>query len=409
MKKIVFAFLLLFLSSHLLADTQEQKNISLNFDSIPVRSVLQIFSGFTHANIIISNSVQGTMSLHLNNVPWTDALATILQTQGLAEQRIGDVIIIAPIDEINAQQALVPLSSEIFQIHYGKAADYYANLKDPTSSLLSPRGKAILNARTNKLFVEDTPEKLEKIKEYILSTDLPVRQVDIEARIVNLDTSYEEQIGIQWNLGGSGGSTSGGFSMNFGATPLSGINPATLAIATISKNILIGLELSAIEAEGGGEIISSPHLLTADQQEAIIEQGQEIPYQQATALGATSIAFKQAVLRLKVTPQIMPGNKILLQLEVNQDAKAADTNSGVPLIDTRHLLTNVWVNNGETIVLGGIYERTKTHNVTRVPFLSTLPVLGHLFEQEGVQDQKKELLIFVTPRIVEGKENGRND
>ena len=152
-----------------------------------------------------------------------------------------------------------------------------------------------------------------------------------------------------------------------------------------------------------------PLLLTADQQEAIIEQGQEIPYQQATALGATSIAFKQAVLRLKVTPQIMPGNKILLQLEVNQDAKAADTNSGVPLIDTRHLLTNVWVNNGETIVLGGIYERNKTHNVTRVPFLSTLPLLGHLFEQEGVQDQKKELLIFVTPRIVEGKENGRND
>ena len=281
-------------------------------------------------------------------------------------------------------------------------------LKNPANTLLSKRGKIIFNKRTNMLFVTDTPEKLQGIKNYIHKTDIPVKQVEIEARIVTVDKSFERQLGIKWNVKGStkvgpgSSEVRNGFNLDLGANNIGTTAPATLALATLSNDILIGLELSALEAEGGGEILSSPRLLTADQQEAIIEQGTEIPYAESTSSGAAAIAFKQASLRLKVTPQITPNNKVLLHLDVSQDAISDNKILGdIPLIDTRHISTNVLVDNGETVVLGGIYERTKAHNVTRVPFISAIPIIGELFKHRSTKDSRKELLIFVTPRVID--------
>ena len=301
---------------------------------------------------------------------------------------------------------LMPLKSHVFQIKYGKASYYYDALKN-NHSLISKRSVIILNKRTNTIFIKDNTEKLATIAAYLHNTDIPVKQIEIATRIVTIDKSFEKQLGVKWNLNAptlhsaDGHSANNSFKLDFGANAIGSTAPAHLAIATLAKNILIGLELSALEAQGGGKILSNPRLLTVDQQEAIIEQCTEIPYNESTKSGAAAIAFKKALLRLKVTPQITPKHKVLLHLEVNQDAKSSDTSAGdTPLIDTRHIKTNVLVSNGETVVLGGIYEHSKTHNVTRIPFISALPVLGNLFKQRGIKESRKELLIFVTPHII---------
>jgi type IV pilus assembly protein PilQ len=392
----------------------QEEMITLNFQNVSVRSVLQVLAKFMDKNVIISNNIQGNITLHMEQVSWKEALDMILKTQGLVQRDMGNVIIIAPAKEVIAQDKedltvqaelkdLVPLETAIFQIKYASANDYYTLLKDPSNTLLSPRGRAIVDKRTNILFVEDTPQKLLSISAFIKRTDIPVRQVDIEARIVTLDKTYERQLGINWSAqGNTVGALNRALTVDLGAQNIDGLLPGALSVATISSNILIGLELSALEAEGVAEVLSSPHLLTADQQEALIEQGQELPYNESTSSGAAAIAFKQAVLRLKVTPQITPDDKILLHLDVNQDALGQQTPTGLT-IDTRHIASNVLVNNGETVVLGGIVERTKTNTTTRIPFLSALPLLGTLFEQQGIRHEQKELLIFVTPRIVEEK------
>jgi type IV pilus assembly protein PilQ len=401
-------------------DKFQGKRISLNFQDIPVRQVLQVIAEFTHENLIINDSVKGNISLRLEQVPWDQALQIILQTQGLVERRVGNVLMIAPAGELAAQDLkkmqaqeeignLGPLESATFSIKYGKAETYYDTLKSPDNTLLSSRGTIILNKRTNMLFIKDTAQKLKGIQAYIDKTDIPVKQVEIEARIVTVDKSFERQLGIKWNVEGSttpnpsgGAAGANGFNLDLGATDIGKTAPARLAYSTLASGVLIGLELSALEAEGGGEILSSPRLLTADQQEAVIEQGTEIPYNESTSSGAAAIAFKQAVLRLRVTPQITPNNKVLLKLQVNQDAKSQETSGkdAIPIIDTRHITTNVLVDNGETVVLGGIYERSKTQSVTRVPFLSAIPFIGELFKHRSIKDTRKELLIFVTPRIV---------
>jgi type IV pilus assembly protein PilQ len=387
------------------------ERIDLDFQAIPVRSVLQMIGELTHKNVIISESVEGNITLHLQNVPWQEALDLILKMQGLAIRESGNILMIAPAKELIAQDRsalqseaeirnLVPTQNDMFRIKYGKAEDYYATLKNKDNTFLSAKGRLILDKRTNTLFIEDTPEKLAGIRRYIEKTDIPVQQVEIEARIVTIDKSYERQLGIEWGAQGpSLGSNTRGFSLDLGANPIDGTAPGNLAFATLAGDFLLGLELSAIEAEGGGEILSSPKLLTADQQEALIEQGQEIPYNESTSSGAAAIAFKQAVLRLKVKPQITPDRKIMLNLEVNQDAIGKQTNAGLS-IDTRKISTNVLVNDGQTVVLGGIYERNKTNTITRIPFISDVPVLGSLFQKSGVRESRKELLIFVTPHII---------
>lgn len=404
------------------AASQDQKyhgeRVSLNFQSVPVRQVLKVLAEFNDSNVIISDKITGNISLNLTKVPWDQALNLILKSHNLAEKQMGNVTLIAPANDIIAMtkqqlqnqqdlKDLGALDTETFHIKYGKAQTYYTTLKE---SLLSSRGKIIMNERTNMLFIRDTAEQLKAIRHYIDTTDIPVKQVEIEARIVTVDKGFERELGIRWNVNQSsipnpdteGDPGKRGFNLDLGSGQIGGTNPASLALATLSGDMLIGMELSALEAEGGGEILSSPRLLTADQQEAVIEQGTEIPYNESTSSGAAALAFKSAVLRLKVTPQITPDNKIMLRLQVNQDAKSKETagKDAVPIIDTRHITTNVLVNNGETVVLGGIYERSKSNSTTRVPFLSAIPLLGELFKHRSIVDNRKELLIFVTPRIV---------
>lgn len=298
--------------------------------------------------------------------------------------------------------SVAPLEQQSFRLQYAKAETLYDTLKNNTNSVLSARGKIMLDKRTNTLYVQDTAEHLQVVHDFLSKVDRPVQQVEIEARIVTVDKTFQEELGIRWSAKNQISSvTQGQFSLDLGAGDIGNTKPGSLAFTTLSKDILLDLELSALEAEGDGEILSSPRLLTADQQEALIEQGTEIPYNETTYSGGTATAFKQAVLRLRVTPQISPNGKILLKLQVNQDAKSKDTVGGTaPIIDTRQISTNVLVNNGETVVLGGIYERVQSHNMTMLPFLSSLPLVGELFKHRSSIDTRKELLIFVTPRIM---------
>lgn len=418
MYKILIILSLSFILKFSIAYSQSiEKNIVLNVQHIPVAKALKIIAKFAKFNIIISDDVKGYLSLYLRNTNWCQAFNTILKIKGLIKQRVGDITIISSakivldyakkqLEAITAIKNLMPLKSQIFHIKYGKAIYYYDAIKN-NHSLISKHDIIILSKRTNSIFVKDNAEKLATIQAYLSKTDIPVKQIEIATRIVTVDKSFEKQLGVKWNLyatshrDANGHSANNEFKLDFGASAIGNTPPARLAIATLAKNILIGLELSAIEAEGGGEILSNPRLLTADQQEAIIEQGTEIPYNESTKSGAAAIAFKKALLSLKVTPQITPKHKILLHLEISQDAKSSDTSAGdTPLIDTRHIKTNVLVNNGETAVLGGIYERSKTQNITRIPFISAIPVLGNLFKKLSTKESRKELLIFVTPHII---------
>lgn len=416
--------------------------ISLNFQDIKVRAVLELLAQFTGLNIITSDTVTGSVTLHLDNVPWDQALDIILQSQGLGKKQVGNVLLIAPVAELAAHeeaalkaiqeiQDLAPLQSELIQINYGKAADIANLLKGQGSTLLSSRGNVSVDQRTNTIWVQDTPGKLIEIRRLVQELDIPVKQVLIEARIVNVDSSFEEDLGVRWGVTTPGenisGTLEGANQLAQGTAPadipvfqrlnvdlpattaagstvgqLAGEGPASAAIALahLGKGTLLDLELSALESEGGGELISSPRLITADQQAAFILQGQEIPYQQASSSGATNVAFKNAVLKLTVIPQITPDGKIILNLKVNQDKVSTLVVQGVPAIDTRQIETQVLVDDGETVVLGGVYETDSKNQLQRVPFFGSLPVFGGLFRNTQTQSKRTELLIFITPHIL---------
>jgi type IV pilus assembly protein PilQ len=419
------------------------KSLSLNFQDIQVRAALQLLSEFTGFNLVVSDAVKGNLSLHLEDVPWDEALDIILQIQGLGKRQIGNIILIAPAAEIAARekqdlqaqqqlQSLEPLKAALIQIHYGKASDIAAILKGNSTStgvssaaLLSSRGSVSFDSRTNIIWVQDTPERIRIIQKLVRELDKPVKQISIAARIVNVDSDSLQDLGIRFGstqtnhiTGTLAGANSLANGTPTGDVPLAqrlnvdlpataaeagGILPATMgiALARLGAGTLLDLELSALESEGKGEIISTPHLMTADQQAALIEAGQEIPYQQASSSGATNVAFKNAVLSLKVTPQITPDGKIVLTLAINQDTPDyANLVNGVPPINTRHLETQVLVNNGETIVLGGIFEENNHHVLERVPFLGSLPVVGKLFQHTLSTNKHRELLLFITPQIV---------
>ncbi len=428
--------------------------LSLNFQDIPVRAVLQLIADFTSLNVVVSDSVDGNLTLRLQNVPWDQALDIILKSKGLSKRESGNVMMIAPSEEIAAQEKidleaaqaiteLAPIRSAFFTVNFAKVTELESLFKSgggdegaSSTSLLSPRGSVIVDERTNTLIVKDTEEVLSEIRKIMNKLDVPVRQVMISSRIVIAQDDFTRELGNRFGvtnaseLGSDGfAGTSGSLSAtdtmansaydNIVATgqpapvdlpfgtfdrfnvnlPTAGAAAGSIAFSILSGGTLIDLELSALQAENNGEIISSPRVVTADRHEAFIEQGVEIPYLSASSSGATQVEFKKAVLSIKVTPQITPDDRIIMDLKVNKDA-VGEIFAGIPSIDTREVDTQVLVNNGDTIVLGGIYEQVKRNEVDKVPFLGDIPILGYFFKHTLDSDEKAELLIFVTPKIL---------
>jgi type IV pilus assembly protein PilQ len=416
------------------------ERLSLNFQDIEVRSVLQLIADFTGTNIVVSDTVTGNLTLRLQNVPWDQALDIVLKTKGLAMRKNNDVILVAPSEEIAAREKLelesqkqieelAPLYSEYMQVNYAKAEDISILLKgEEGTSMLSERGTVSIDERTNTLLIRDTAEKLADVRKLVAILDIPVRQVLIESRIVIASDDFARDIGVRLggnkvdssnttNTGIGGGlpgdvswSSFNQFIINPGDSdppvdalltdlrvtdPMGAVN---FVIGRVGKDLL-RLELSAMQAEGKGEVISSPRVITANQKEAVIRDGVEIPYLEASSSGATSVSFKEAVLQLRVTPQITPDDRVIMDLKVNQDT-VGDIFSGVPSIDTRAVETQVLVDNGETAVLGGIYIQENRKEVDKIPFLGDLPGIGFAFRTTRDLNNKSELLIFVTPKIL---------
>ena len=414
------------------------EKLSLNFQSIEVRAVLQLLADFTDMNLVASDSVGGSVTLRLNNVPSDQALDIILKSKGLSKRVTGNVMVVGPTAEIAAQERLEleakkqvkelsPLVSEFIEINYAKANDIATLLKATDNGILSTRGGVTVDVRTNTLLVQETVAKLVEIRKIIQRLDRPVRQVMIESRIVIANDDFTRDLGVRFGLegldtqvGGTTGGTSfiaaGGALPNtanaapFGVAAASALlvdlpanSPAGAVQFVIGKigNSLLQLELSALETEAKGEVISSPRVITSDQTEAVISQGVEIPFQEASSSGATSTSFEEALLELKVTPQITPDDRINMELSISKDSPDFSNiqPGGVP-INTQKVETTVLVDNGDTVILGGIYERTKDHSVRKVPFFGDLPGVGFLFKKEFKQDNNRELLFFITPKIL---------
>jgi type IV pilus assembly protein PilQ len=431
------------------AATEERKEykgerLTLNFQDIETRAVLQLLADTSGQNMVISDSVQGNVTLRLQNVPWDQALDIVMTTKGLDKRQDGNVILIGPATEIAAREkalaaakkdlsAVEPLRSEYLQVNYAKASDLADLIKGKGNSLMSDRGSVTIDARTNTLLLQDTSDRLADIRRLVSTLDIPVRQVLIEARIVIVNDDFTRSLGVI--LGATGAATSGsnlysvtgsaagtntivnsaitngnsnlalpsgntGYLVNLPAPSAAG----SISLAVLAKDFLVDLELSAAQAEGRGEVVSSPKVITANQKEASIEQGIEIPYQQSASSGAATISFKKAVLSLKVTPQITPDDRIILDLNVTKDSVGTVivTSGGVnvPSINTRTIATQVLVNDGQTVVLGGILETVKSDSESKVPLLGDIPILGNLFKTTTKTNNKDELLIFVTPRIL---------
>ncbi len=445
------------------------KKLSLNFQDIDIRSLMQVFGDFTNLNIIVNDNVQGNMTLRLKDVPWDQAFDIVLQSKNLGSKRNGNIIWVAPKDEMLAKEKqelegkaqiadLEQLKTQTIQLQYHKAEVVFKALMGEDNGgsnarsqpLISKRGSVVIDTRTNQLFVTDIPSKLEEITQLISKIDIPVKQVLIEARIVEANETFGRNLGVKlgtvdlrdpktrvpglgigsdnslaisgnqsgalqtYGLLPAGDSTSGTGSfrydvnntnfVNLPAAAINGFSAAGLGLSLFNKNaqILLNLELSALEAEGKGKIVSSPRILTTDKQKALIEQGTELPYQSATSSGATSVQFKKANLKLEVTPQITPEGKIFLDVDINKDSPSAITNGQAGLaIDTKHVQTQILVDNGGTVMIGGIFEETERKNTTKVPFLGDLPVVGNLFKTTSRSKSRNELLIFLTPKVVE--------
>ena len=423
---------------------KEGKLISINFQDIPVRNVLQLIADYNQFNLVVSDSVEGNLTLRLDGVPWQQVLDIILQVKGLDKRVDGNVILVAPKDELDLREKqqlekqklekeIGELSSEIIKVNFAKASDIAEMINgEGNISMLSDRGSMTIDERTNSLLIRELPENIEVIREIIESLDIPVKQVQIEARIVTINEGNMDELGVRWGftsingshtVGGSiennlatiglygdgegddGGSSVGiddFLNVNLAATSPNATSIA-FQVAKLGSDTLLDLELSALQQESKAEIISSPRLITTNKKPAYIEQGTEIPYLESSSSGATSVTFKKAVLSLKVTPQITPDNRLVLDLSVTQDrpGQVVKTGTGEAVaIDTQRIGTQVLVNNGETVVLGGIFQHSITNSVDKVPLLGDLPLLGALFRRSYENVGKSELLIFVTPKVV---------
>jgi type IV pilus assembly protein PilQ len=427
------------------------EKLSLNFQNIEVRALLQVIADFTNFNIVTSDSVTGAVTLRLKDVPWDQALDIVLQAKGLGMRKSGNVLWVAPKDEINAKekldlesrvalQSLEQLRTQSFQLNYTKAAEIATQITSGTgvARILSTRGSVIAEPRTNQLFVTDIPSRLEQVQMLISKLDIAVRQVLIEARIVEANDSFGRNLGVRLGgsdlrgirggdagyavgnngnriaFGGSYDAVSGTTTesavipntintsfVNLPAVGVGGFAPSAFAISLFSAaaNRFLNLELSALEADGKGKLVSSPRIVTADQTKAMIEQGTEFPYQQATSSGATSVSFRRATLKLEVTPQITPEGNIILDLDIAKDSRGETTAAGIA-IDTKHIKTQVLVENGGTVVIGGIFTLEDTDTDTKVPVLGDLPAVGNLFKNKSRTSKKTEMLVFITPKMI---------
>ncbi len=429
--------------------------LSLNFQDIDVRSVLQLIADFTDLNLVASDTVSGKITLRLQNVPWDQALDLVLKTKGLDKRQVGNVLMVAPAAEIAERerqeietskqlQELAPLQTEFIQIRYANASELFklfdseddeSDDSSSTGSMLSPRGRVIVDERTNSLLVTETAAKLDEFRRLVKLIDVPVRQVLIEARIVVADSDYSEQLGIRWGGGGFvkgipqpgddffsfGGSSTTTSELNnaiVGGTPptvtfpdalnvdlgVTEVGTSSLAIGFGGDGFLLDLELSAFESAGHGEVVSQPKVITGDKQQATIKSGTEVPFLESSSSGRTTVKFKDAVLKLDVTPNITPDDRILMRLVINQDSVggfiAGENNSQIPLIDVTELVTEVLVGNGETVVLGGVYRTEDVRSEVKTPFLGDIPYIGRLFKRTNDRQVKTETLIFITPRIL---------
>ncbi len=406
------------------------EKLSLNFQDIDVRSVLQLIADFTDLNLVASDTVQGNITLRLQNVPWDQALDLVLKTKGLDKRKVGNVLLVAPADEIAARERqelesqkqiaeLAPLRRELIQVNYAKAADIAKLFQSVTSGNESSdeRGSITVDDRTNSIIAYQTQDKLDELRRIVAQLDIPVRQVMIEARIVEANVDYDKSLGVNWRgarvgdnnfvIGGEGGTRTGGGGtspnaalgtfVDMGATGAT----SSIGIGFVTDNTILDLELSAMEKTGNGEIVSQPKVVTSDKETAKILKGAEIPYQEASSSGASTTSFKEAALSLEVTPQITPDNRIIMEVKVTKDAPDfSNALNGVPPINKNEVNAKVLVSDGETIVIGGVFSNTQTKATDKVPFLGDLPFLGRMFKRDVVQDKKSELLVFLTPRIM---------
>jgi type IV pilus assembly protein PilQ len=415
------------------------EKLSLNFQDIQIRSVLQLIADFTDLNLVASDTVNGRITLRLKNVPWDQALDIIMKTKGLDKREVGNVLMVAPAEELAAREKLelesrqqiselAPLRTEFIEVRYASAGEIFALFESSGEGegVLSGRGSVIVDERTNSIILTETTVKINEFRAVLEKLDVPVRQVLIEARIVTAASNFSEALGVRWgglgykingdNVGTAGGSFTTVQEVRDGIGDPDGItftspdhlvvdlgvgsaDATSFAIGLVNDKYLLDLEISALESQGSAEVIARPKVITADKQEATISSGVEIPYQEASSSGATSVSFKSATLQLAVKPQITPDDRIIMELEVKQDTVGAVFN-GVPSINTNNVKTQVLVNNGETIVLGGIFTVNTSESVTKTPFLGDLPYVGGLFRRNTRSDQKQELLIFITPRLI---------
>ncbi|MCY1171885.1 Type IV pilus biogenesis and competence protein PilQ [compost metagenome] len=404
------------------------EKLSLNFQDIDVRSVLQLIADFTNLNLVASDTVQGGITLRLQNVPWDQALDLVLKTKGLDKRKVGNVLLVAPADEIAARERqelesqkqiadLAPLRRELLQVNYAKAADIAKLFQSVTSAeaKADERGSITVDERTNNIIAYQTQDRLDELRRIVTQLDIPVRQVMIEARIVEANVDYDKSLGVRWggsiqnkgnwSASGVGNGTSDGGSTSSPFVDLGVANNTSgIGIAFITDNVLLDLELTAMEKTGNGEIVSQPKVVTSDKETAKILKGTEIPYQEASSSGATSVSFKEASLSLEVTPQITPDNRIIMEVKVTKDEpdylnKVQD----VPPIKKNEVNAKVLVNDGETIVIGGVFSNTQSKVVDKVPFLGDVPYLGRLFRRDVVSEKKSELLVFLTPRIMNNR------
>lgn len=433
--------------------TNNNNTISLDFQSVDTRVLLQLLAKVSGLSFIISDKVTGTMTLHVENISWQEALNIILKANSLGSRQYGNTLLIAPLQtiadseilELQTQQRiadLAPLKSSILHLNYANAKDISGLLGSNQDSLLSARGHVGYDARTNSLWIRDTDSNIKDITQFVRRLDYPAPQVLIEAKVVSIDKSYEQSLGIRWGVTGGrnmSGTLNAANQLNMGTAPsaitnaagaidptqrlnfnmpansINNVNPSSLAFALISlgNKTFLDLELSALEQEQRAETISSPRVITSNQQPAYIEQGEEIPYAEATSSGATSIEFKKAVLSLKITPQITPDSNIILGLTVTQNTRGTQIQPSPgsnallpPTINTQEVQSQVLLHNGETIALGGIYQRAQGNTVYRIPFLGKLPIVGGLFRNKDVTSKQNELIIFVTPTIINQANNG---